>query len=191
MSRVARALALLVVVAAAGACSYEAGELSRPANRPPRTTASPTTAPAGPVVGTLPPVTAPGQTVPPVVTAPPETAPPPTEAPEAEPAPEPPSSVAGTVEESPPTTPAAATTTTTAKVPSAVYLGVQAGAFTDRAAAEGYLDQLRSKGFGAFALAGSGPYRVVAIGFTAAQADAMVAKLAGAGFPGLVFQTKA
>lgn|GEM_PF-6042042 len=188
MTRAARSLALLAVVVASGACSYEAGELSQPTSGAPRSTVAPTTTLAGPVVGTLPPITAPGQTLPPPVTAPPETSPPPTEAPPPEP--EPPSSVAGTVEESSPPTEAPAPTTTAAKVPTAVYLGVQAGAFSDLAAAEGYLAQLQAKGFGAFALKGSGPYRVVAIGFTATQAEAMVAKLAGAGFPGLVFQTK-
>lgn len=183
-------VALVATTALAG-CTYSSGTLSSPTSSVPRPAASapPTTAPEqGPVVGTLPPITQPGQTIAPVVTAPPETVP---------------STLpAVTVADEPvPTTRPARTSTTAAAVPTTVVapsstvagtavLGVQAGAYSDRAGADIGLAELAKKGFRGFTVSGSGPFRLVEVPLSADAADDLVAALADAGWPALRFTRK-
>jgi hypothetical protein len=63
---------------------------------------------------------------------------------------------------------------------------VQAGSFSTADLAAQQVGSLASKGFGGFAVSGSGPFRVLRGGLTGSQANALIRALAGAGVSAFV-----
>lgn len=172
---VARAVIVGIVAAgglALGACSYTKAD---DAPVPSRSTTPVVPTARGSVVGTLPPIS----TVPPIaVPAAPDV-----------------TTGVGTV--APPSTPAASAATTaasaapkpaTTRAPSRTggSASVQAGSFSTHDAAAQAVSVLAGKGFGGFAVSGSGPFRVVRGGLSGADAQALVQSLAAAGVSAFV-----
>jgi cell division protein FtsN len=152
-----------------GACSFTKAD---DAPVPSRITNAVVPTAGAAVVGTLPPIsTAPPTTV---VTSPPTEVPPSTELPVTRPP-----------ATRPPAT-APATAAPAAPTHSNGPVSVQAGAFSTREAATLGVAQLAGKGFGGFAVAGDGPFRVVRGGLSGADADALVQALAAAGVSAFV-----
>jgi cell division septation protein DedD len=180
--RLAVVVLCALLATAVAACSYSAGDLATSTTPAPPTAPRPTTTVFHSIVGTLPPITQPGQVAAPPVTAPPETTPAVTEAPPTTPAPATPASPKPTAKPRPTTAaPPARNSSPTTTV------GVQAGAFTTKDAATQGLAALSAKGFAGFTVSGSGPFRLIRMPLSKQEADALVADLTRAGLPGLVF----